>query len=102
MKKRILTSIIALTLGLIITSTSQVSAANLSKRLSGTNRYETGCKIVREGWTSSDYAIIASGEGFADALCSAPLAKKYNAPILLTGKDKLDLNTKNELERLNV
>ncbi|MCG4580866.1 cell wall-binding repeat-containing protein [Clostridium cochlearium] len=102
MKKRILTSIIALTLGLIITSTSQVSAANLSKRLSGTNRYETGCKIVREGWTSSDYAIIASGEGFADALCSAPLAKKYNAPILLTGKDKLDLNTKNELKRLNV
>lgn len=102
MKKKSLGSIIALTLALEITFASQVGAVNLSKRLSGTNRYETGSKIVREGWKNSNYAIIASGEGFADALCSAPLAKKYNAPILLTGKAKLDLNTKNELKRLNV
>lgn len=102
MKKRNLSIIIALTLGVTIIFKSQVNAAKLGKRLSGTNRYETGSKIVREGWTSSDYAIIASGEGFADALCAAPLAKKYNAPILLTGKFHLDLNTENELKRLNV
>lgn len=102
MKKRILSITTALTLGASIICTSNVSAARLGKRLSGSNRYETGSKIAREGWTNSDYAILASGEGFADALCSAPLAKKYNAPILLTAKSKLDSNTKNELQRLSV
>ncbi|SHJ46551.1 cell wall-binding repeat-containing protein [Clostridium magnum] len=70
--------------------------------MSGTNRYETGAKIVQEGWTTSDYAVIASGEGFADALCAAPLAKKYNAPILLTGKNSLDSNTEIQLLTLKV
>lgn len=100
MMKKILNIILTLTLLLI--TTSQVNAATLDKRLSGNNRYETGAKIASEGWETSEYAIIASGEGFADALCAAPLAKKYNAPILLTGKNALDPNTKNELKLLNV
>ena len=93
---------IILTLTLLLITTSQVNAATLDKRLSGNNRYETGAKIASEGWETSEYAIIASGEGFADALCAAPLAKKYNAPILLTGKNALDSYTKNELKLLNV
>lgn len=102
MRKRILGAISALTLSLAVLLTSQVNAATLDNRLAGNNRYETGAKIVNEGWTSSYYAVVASGEGFADALCAAPLAKKYDAPILLTGKNTLDSNTKYELKRLNV
>lgn len=100
---RIISGVVsALILSLTVISTSQVNAATLDKRLSGNNRYETGAKIINNGWTTSDYAVIASGEGFADALCAAPLAKKYNAPILLTGKDTLDSNTKNQLKILSV
>ena len=102
MFKRILCSFSALLLSTVLLLPTQVEAAPLSKRLAGSNRYETSSKIALYGWTTSNYAVVASGEGFADALCSAPLAKKYNAPILLTGKNTLDLNTKAELIRLNV
>ncbi|MBE6069572.1 MAG: MBL fold metallo-hydrolase [Clostridium lundense] len=102
MRKIMLNVISALTLSLVVLLTSQVSAATLEDRLAGNNRYETGAEIVSKGWTTSDYAVIASGEGFADALCAAPLAKKYDAPILLTGKNTLDPNTKNQIERLEV
>jgi putative cell wall-binding protein len=102
MYKKIFGVFSALLLSAALLLPTHVDAASLSKRLAGSNRYETGAKIVQEGWTNSDYAVIASGEGFADALCAAPLAKKYNAPILLTGKDNLDLNTEYELKSLNV
>lgn len=72
------------------------------KRLYGKGRYETSASICSDGWKVSDYAIIASGEGFADALSAAPLAKKYNAPILLTEKNQLNNDVKNELKNLQV
>ncbi len=102
MYKRILCAFSALLLSTVLLLPTQVEATPLSKRLAGSNRYETSSKIALEGWTTSNYAVVASGEGFADALCAAPLAKNYNAPILLTGKNTLDLNTKAELIRLNV
>lgn len=73
-----------------------------TSRLYGQNRYETAAEIAESGWTSSYYAIIASGEDYPDALCSAPLAKKYNAPILLTTQYALDDYTKQQLSNLNV
>ncbi len=72
------------------------------KRLYGKGRYETSASICKDGWKISDYAIIASGEGFADALSAAPLAKKYDAPILLTEKNKLNNDVKNQLKNLQV
>ncbi|KZL90206.1 cell wall-binding repeat-containing protein [Clostridium magnum] len=72
-------------------------------RLWGSDRYETATKVAQTGWTStSDYAVIASGEGYADALCAAPLAKANNAPILLTQNGDLNANALSELKRLNV
>ncbi|MBC2579513.1 cell wall-binding repeat-containing protein [Clostridium sp. DJ247] len=77
------------------------SIAPESERLSGMNRYETAANVSKAGWKDgSDYAIIANGEEFADALCSVPLAKKYNAPVLLTESGNLSQATKQELERL--
>ena len=74
----------------------------------GANRYDTSIAISRNGWNAtSDYAVIASGEDFGDAISAAPLAKKYNAPILLVSKDKLDNgsddnNISSEISRLKV
>jgi N-acetylmuramoyl-L-alanine amidase len=44
--------------------------------------------------------ILASGENFPDALCAAPLATKYQAPILLTSKNSLPSAVENEINRL--
>ncbi len=91
--------------------TSSVASVNVkaaavttpeSTRLWGADRYETAVKVSQSAWTNSDYAVIASGEGFADALCATPLAKLNNAPILLTSKNSLDSKTLEELKRLKV
>lgn len=71
------------------------------ERLAGADRYETAAKIAQAGWDASYYAIIASGENYPDALCSAPLAAKYNAPILLTAKNTLQAETKKQLLALD-
>lgn len=91
--------------GMLMMSSYKVSAAYAvnSERLWGSDRYETCSKIVEEGWkTTSNYAVIVNGENFPDALSASVLAKKYDAPILLTEADKLDDNSYNELKRLNV
>jgi len=106
-KKALSASTIA---SLLITSSIvsvNVKAASVtppeSPRLWGADRYETAVKVSQAGWTSgSDYAVIASGEGYADALCAAPLAKVNNAPILLTEKGTLNQKTLDELKRLKV
>jgi putative cell wall-binding protein len=73
------------------------------KRLWGATRYETAAAISNTGWKTSVYAVLASGEDFPDALCSAPLAKKLNnAPILLTQKDALNSSAEQQLQRLGV
>lgn len=72
-------------------------------RLSGLNRYETSVSISNAGWpNSAGTAIITTGEDFPDALSAAPLAKKYNAPILLTTPKSLDQGVSNELTKLHV
>ncbi|MDW8802587.1 cell wall-binding repeat-containing protein [Clostridium sp. A1-XYC3] len=106
-KKAISSAVVA---SLLITSSAtaiNVKAATVtppeSPRLWGADRYETAVKVSQAGWTStSDYAIIASGQGYADALCAAPLAKANNAPILLTEKNSISQSTLDELKRLKV
>lgn len=71
-----------------------------STRLYGQDRYETAVEVSKNGWQTSDYVVVASGEDYPDALCAAPLAKKYNAPILLTGSKELNDKTKAEIARL--
>ncbi|NLI92395.1 MAG: cell wall-binding repeat-containing protein [Peptococcaceae bacterium] len=72
------------------------------ERLGGQDRYETAVKISRQGWQQSNFAVLATGKDFPDALSAAPLAKKYSAPILLTSPDSLPAQTETELERLQV
>jgi putative cell wall-binding protein len=70
------------------------------ERLSGSGRYSTAVSISERGWEDSNIVILASGSNFPDALAGAPLAKQYNAPILLTEKDELPEITKKEIVRL--
>lgn len=103
MKKRLPGIIFAVALSSVMFfASNEVSAATLKDRLCGTDRYQTNSKIVDSGWTTSEYVVIASGEGFADALCAAPLSEQYKAPILLTGKDTLSAESKKQLSKLKV
>ena len=66
------------------------------QRIAGLNRYETSYKVARTGWSTADTVIIAAGANYPDALCSAPLASKYNAPILLA--ENTSLSNQNQLK----
>ncbi|MFL0268871.1 cell wall-binding repeat-containing protein [Candidatus Clostridium radicumherbarum] len=82
----------------------KVLAADSSQytRLFGADRYHTAIAVAKANWTTSDYAVIARGDDFADALCAGPLAKAYNAPILLTAPSKLDPDVVTLLNNLKV
>lgn len=104
-----LVSISILFISLLTISTTTVQASNDTavsnitvKRVSGNDRYSTSLAISKEGWKSSDYAILTSGENYPDALSAAPLAKKYDCPIILTSKYSLSDNIISELNRLAV
>jgi parallel beta-helix repeat protein len=57
-----------------------------TRRLSGADRFETAKRIAEEFNSSMvDNIIITSGYNFTNALSGSVLAKKINAPILLSG-----------------
>lgn len=98
-------NILALILAVVISSTLSYrvrAAFPTTKRLAGADRYTTSLKVAQDGWTSSYYAILACGEDYPDALSSVPLAKKYDAPILLTHRSYIDSAVLQELQSLNV
>jgi spore germination protein YaaH len=89
-------------LSIFFATTSKVSAAPSTLRLAGNDRYETSLKISQDGWSQSNYVVLVSGENYPDGLSAAPLAKKYNAPILLTDSNGLTASIREELQRLDV
>lgn len=100
MKKRL--TLYALTL--ILTVIPMLSFANqqvIVERVAGNNRYQTSIR-VNHFFDSAEYAIIASGEHYADALTSGQLAGALNAPLYVTQKDAIADDLIEDLERLNV
>lgn len=54
----------------------------------GQDRYETCKKLIyRNITTGFKYAVLVSGSNYPDSLSAAPLAKQYNAPIILLPTD---------------
>lgn len=79
----------------------KVQAAPVQVRIGGIDRYDTAIKISQSNFLKSDYIVLVQGEDFADALSASPLAKKYNAPILLVKRAGLDTELLNEISRLS-
>ncbi|HHV64615.1 MAG TPA: hypothetical protein GXX46_06030 [Peptococcaceae bacterium] len=69
-------------------------------RLAGANRYATAVAISAQGWQTSDYVILASGENYPDALAGTVLAAVKSAPVLLTAKEAVSSETLAEIKRL--
>lgn len=70
-------------------------------RISGANRYATAAAISASDRTYSGYVVLARGDHYADALAGVPLAALYDAPILLTPRDKLAPEARAEIQELN-
>lgn len=69
-------------------------------RMGGQDRYGTAVKVADSTTFSSKTVILASGENFPDAVCSAALTKVVDAPILLTTANSLPENTVSEIKKL--
>jgi len=71
-------------------------------RSAGSNRYASTVEVSAEAFPAgSDAVIIATGEGFVDALAATPLAAHLGAPLLLTKGSSLPKEVASELARLN-
>ncbi|MFG6495408.1 cell wall-binding repeat-containing protein [Fictibacillus sp. UD] len=74
---------------------------NNSLRLDGANRFVVASKVAANSWgNSAETVILANYSAFADALSAAPLAYKYKGPILLTQKDFLTGEAKNDIKNI--
>jgi uncharacterized protein YjdB len=86
-----------------IYATCNVTVVNtvVVNRLAGSNRLQTAVQISKQGWPNgSNVVILSRDDNFPDALAGAPLAHKYNAPILLTNSLSLSTETAQEIDRL--
>lgn len=70
------------------------------ERLGGINRYETN-RIINNKLENSPAVIIASGNDFADALSASGVSGIGGMPIYLANKGELDINTQNDIKRIN-
>ena len=74
---------------------------NAVVRFAGANRYDTAAMLSKASHkTTSDTVIIADAMTFQDALIAVPLAKAYNAPLLLANPNIVTKQTEAELARL--
>lgn len=70
----------------------------INPRIAGNTRYDGSIQVARNSYVQPNTLLIASGDTFTDALVSAPLAQKLDAPILLVRKDNMVSETKTYLE----
>jgi SpoIID/LytB domain protein len=85
---------------LTIKSEGTYKLENNNNRFSGQDRYQVAVNVADSGWSSANTVFIVNSLAFADALSAAPLAFKYNAPILLSRKDSIDGETYKKIQDL--
>ncbi|OXZ26293.1 cell wall-binding repeat-containing protein [Finegoldia magna] len=105
--KKVLASTLALSMVIPIgvanadkQNTQQETKTQQVTRIFGKDRIQTSVEISKSAYTTSENVVLASGLNFADALSAGQLASALNAPLLLSSQNKLDAQTKNEIERL--
>lgn len=59
-------------------------AAGITQRVHGADRYSTAVNLANTFFPGTDRVVLASGDGFADALVAAPDAARQGAPLILT------------------
>lgn len=85
---------------LILLPKSVQAASGQVSRIGEVNRYATAAKSATTNWTSNKNVVLVCGEVYADAVSGVTLARKLDAPILLTTSKKLNSYTKSALDTL--
>ena len=93
-------TVAALVAAMIVPASVSNAGAQQVTRISGKDRITTSVEISKSAYTTSENVVLASGFNFADALSAGQLASALNAPLLLSSQNKLDSQTKNEINRL--
>lgn len=70
-------------------------------RLAGASRYDTAAAVSADAFVAARTVLVATGEGFADALAGGPAAARLAAPLLLTPRSSLPDTVATELRALN-
>lgn len=106
LKNKEIMSIVAATL---LAQTATFSNAYASEiklnedKIIGKNRYETAIEVSKKGWPNgATNAVLVNDTSIVDALSATPFANAKDAPILLTKKDTLNEETKQQLKKLGV
>ncbi|BDB00311.1 leucine-rich repeat protein [Clostridium botulinum] len=99
---RVLASATAIGIVLTMLPSGNVKAAPGDvNKMSGKDRYETAANVATANWKEgTENVIITSGEGYTDSLSASVLAKKLNAPIILTKSQELHKSAKEALKTL--
>jgi len=93
--------ILSIVVSVIFFTKHNADADAVKIRLGGSDRYATAVETSKHGWGSgSSTIVLVCGSDFPDALSAAPLAKSYNAPILLTEVGELPGVVSTEISRL--
>ncbi|WP_421381523.1 SpoIID/LytB domain-containing protein [Bacillus salacetis] len=81
------------------TTTNENYIYNSIQNIQGLNRYETSAAIADFGWTDTDAVVLGRGDNSVDALSGSVLAKKVNAPLLLTKTNELPAEVEQSLDK---
>ena len=92
-------------------SLNVIGVPNSVQRFGGASRYQTATAISQKLWAGASgdntagrrqakAVVLASGEGFADALAGTPLAAYKQGPLLLTASTELTKDTETEIQRI--
>ena len=84
------------------TNPSATTPLTSVRRLAGSDRYKTMAAIVSEGFSKSEWAVVATGANFPDALAANALAGAYGCPVILTAKESLSPEARKALDDLGV
>ncbi|OLN33010.1 cell wall-binding repeat-containing protein [Desulfosporosinus metallidurans] len=90
--------------GHVVGSIPVISAYTQNARIGGTTKDNVSLSvdIAKSGWIQgARNVILTRDDQFSDALAAAPLSKKLDAPILMSGSSTLDERTLAEIRRLS-
>ena len=79
---------------------NQLKSIANTVRLGGKDRYDTSLAIAKYFNLNTNAAVVSYGLDFPDALAGSLLANKYNAPIILVGREAL--RQKNFIDSSNI
>ena len=81
---------------------SPANAQATAARIDGGNRYDTAAAIAAQDHPGgSDVVVLARADDYADALASAPLARRFGAPVLVTDTGSLNGETRASIASLD-